>query len=60
VSDSDALALAELEGKAAASSNNRYGYGNPLFVDGHVGEFHTPDNKPEFQNGPDWNLSFNQ
>ena len=46
--------------KALWHDKRRYGYGNLLFVDAHVGYFQATKDKPDFQNGPDWTFIFNK
>ncbi len=37
----------------------RLGYGNVLFVDGHVGYYQAANNKPDFQHGAAWTFIYN-
>lgn len=46
--------------KALWHDKKRTGYGNLLFVDGHVNYFQATENKPDFQNGPDWTFVYNK
>ncbi len=38
---------------------NRLGFGNVVFVDGHVGYYEGTDNQPTFQRGRDWSFVYN-
>ncbi len=46
--------------KALWHDKKRYGYGNLLFVDGHVAYFQATEDKPDFQNGVNWTFVFNK
>jgi prepilin-type N-terminal cleavage/methylation domain-containing protein/prepilin-type processing-associated H-X9-DG protein len=46
--------------KALWHDKHRYGYGNLLFVDAHVGYFVATDDQPDFQNGRDWTFVYNK
>lgn len=46
--------------KALWHDKRRHGYGNLLFVDGHVAYFRATEDKPDFQNGPEWTFVFDK